>query len=139
MFEPSVDAWGRDESYGGTLERILENTVSPGYYSKETYSKVDKELERLYSKTGDNSVFPTKVQKYYVSDGVYYHMNAGDYTEVKKRRGKLSFKLVKELIGGSDYKSMSDEEKIKAISKCYREAGDTVKGEMLEKIKRHSK
>ncbi len=139
LFEPSIDDWGREESYGGIVERTLENVVSPGYYSKEAYTRVDDELAKLYRKTGDNSVFPTKVQKYYVSDGVYYHMNAEDYTEVKKRRGKLSFKLVKELIGSSNYKAMSDEEKIKAISKCYREAGETVKGEMLEKIKRHSK
>lgn len=139
LFEPSVDDWGREESYGGSLERLLENTVSPGYYSKETYTRVDDELAKLYRKTGDNSVFPTRVQKYYVSDGVYYYMNAEDYTEVKKRRGKLSFKLVKELIGSQRYKEMSDEEKAKAISKCYREAGETVKGEMLERIKRHSK
>ena len=43
LFEPSVDEWGREEEYGNVLERVFENTVSPGYYSKDNYTKVDTE------------------------------------------------------------------------------------------------
>lgn len=135
LFETSVDNWGRVETYGNVFERAFENTVSPGYYSEENYTKVDYELRRLYAQTGDNAVFPTTQVKYYVVGGVRYDMTAEDYTAVKKYRGKLSFKLVKELINSKTYKAMSDEEKAKAIAKCYEQAGKETKTEMLDRVK----
>ncbi|MFA7636847.1 MAG: hypothetical protein WCX81_03695, partial [Monoglobales bacterium] len=89
LFEPSVDAWGREEEYGNIVERAFKNTVSPGYYSKDNYTKVDTELKKLYDRTGESSVLPTTQQKYYVSDKTYYYMNAKDYIKVKKSEDKI--------------------------------------------------
>lgn len=139
LFEPSVDNWGREETYGDAFERFAENTISPGYYSETEYTKVDKELQRLYDKLGDSAVFPTSQQKYFVEDGKYYYMTAEDYTETKKIRGQASFEMVKELIRSDKYKRMSDEDKVDAIKKCYTEAGKEAKEKMLDKVKRHSK
>ena len=139
LFEPSVDEWGREQTYGSLGERIFENFISPGYYSNENYTDVDKELLRLYEATGDNSVLPTTQQKYYKEDGIAYHMSAADYTEVKKIRGQKSFELINELINSDGYKRMSDEEKAKAIAKRYEEAGKYAKGKMLEKVKQNSR
>ena len=139
LFAPSVDEWGREESYGNVLERTLENMVSPGYYAKEDYTVADKEIKRLYDETGDNAVLPILQQQYYKEQGTYYYMSADDYYEVKRIRGQESFKLVRELIKKKSYKQMSDEEKVKAIKKCYEKAGDTAKKRMLGKVKMHSR
>ena len=54
--EPYVDQWGREEVNDSVFGRLLENFVSPGYYSKETVTEVDEEIERLYAQTGELSL-----------------------------------------------------------------------------------
>jgi hypothetical protein len=139
LFQPAIDEWGREETYGNAFERAFENTISPGYYSSENYTKVDKELRKLHDKTGDNSVLPVIQQKYYTEDYVKYNMSAEDYTKVKKLRGKKSYELLRELIYSEDYRSMTDDEKVDAIAKCYKKAGDYAKEQMLDSIKRKAK
>lgn len=139
LFEPSVDVWGRVETYGGVVERTTENFVSPGYYSEENYTAVDKKLQALYEKTGETDILPRTQQKYFTADGVRYDMTAEQYTEAKILRGKKSFELVRKLIYSSSYNKMTDEEKIKAIKKCYDEAGDYTKEKMLDKVKRNAR
>ena len=152
LFEPAVDEWGREETYGNIYERVLENLVSPGYYSKENYTKVDKAIKDLYEKTGETSVLPIAQQKYYESDYVRYDMTAEEYTEAKKMRGQKSFKYVSELLANKKqiklqdkktgkyqnkyYNNMTDEEKVRAIKRCYEDAGDETKETLLEKIKK---
>ena len=147
LFQPAIDEWGREETYGNGVERVLENTVSPGYYSANNYTDVDKELRELHERTGDDSVLPVIQQKKYTEDYVTYYMSAEDYTETKKIRGQKSFELVSGLLSDNKvyktqnkpYSRMSDEEKVKAIQKCYEEAGDYTKEKMLEKVKSKSK
>ena len=127
LLEPSIDSWGRDETYGETPERIIENFVSPGYYSEERYTAVDKELERLYNTVGGNKMFPREQQKYLTIDKVKYDLDVHQYTQAKRLRGQKSFELIDKLIQSSKYKNLSDEEKVKEIGKCYDEALDYVK------------
>lgn len=154
LFEPAIDEWGREEKYGNAIERVLENTVSPGYYAEDNYTEVDKELKELYDKTGESSVLPVTQQKFYKQNGIYYHMSAKDYTEVKKIRGQKSFELVSNLLNDDmevkvqnkqtkkyhekRYSQMTDEEKVDAIKKCYEDAGAYAKDKMFEKIKKNS-
>ncbi len=143
LFEPSVDDWGREEKYGNLFERVAENLVSPGYYSKSNQTKVDREINRLYGVTGDASVFPGKQQKYYIDGDEKYNMTAEEYTEAKKTKGSVSFNLAERLIKGEmvlpkqekAYGEMTDEEKVKAIKKCYELANDTTKATMLGKLR----
>ena len=134
LFTESVDNWGRGTKYGSLGERVLENFISPRYYSKVDYTNVDKELQRLYGKTGDNKVLPVTQQKYFVSGGVYYYMTSKQFAETKRLRGQESFRLVEELIGSAEYRSMTDEEKVKAISRCYENAGKYAKEQMLDEV-----
>ena len=136
LFETSVDEWGREETYGNVVERAFENTVSPGYYSAENYTAVDRELRKLFERTGDSAVLPVIQQKSYTEDYVKYDMTAKEYTQVKKLRGQKSFELVRNLISSSDYIAMTDKEKVKAIKDCYTDAGDYAKEQMIEKVKR---
>lgn len=155
LFEPSVDEWGREETYGNLTERILENTVSPGYYAEENYTKVDREIKTLYNRTGEGSVLPRNQTSSFTENNVRYYMNAKEYTEAKRIQGQRSFELISELIedkkkvklrdGESNkiyekvYSQMSDAEKVKAVTKCYDEAGEEAKEKILEKMKSKKK
>jgi hypothetical protein len=155
LFEQSVDEWGRELTYGNVMERVLENTLSPGYYSSENYTKVDKELKELYDRTGESDVLPVTQVKYYKQDNTYYHMSVKDYTEAKKIRGQKSFNFISEVINDKlavklqdkktkkyyvkKYSQMSDDEKVRAIKRCYEKAGDETKEIMFEKIKKNVK
>lgn len=155
LFEPSVDEWGREETYGNLTERILENTVSPGYYAEENYTKVDREIKTLYDRTGEGSVLPRNQTSSFTENNVRYYMNAKEYTEAKRIRGQRSFELISELIEDKKkvklrddesnkiyekvYSQMSDKEKVKAIIKCYDEAGEEAKEKILEKMKSKKK
>ncbi len=135
LFEPSVDIWGREETYGGFFERAAENFISPGYYSQEDYNAVNKELQALYERTGETDVLPRTQQKYYTESGVEYYMTVEQYTEAKKLRGQKSFELIEKLIKSSRYTKMDDADKIKEIKKCYDAAGDYAKKHMIEAVK----
>lgn len=143
LYEKSVDIWGREETYGNAWERIFENTISPGYLSFYNYTDVDREIKDIYEKTGEGDVLPTVQGKTYTEEKIKYYMNAKDYTEVKKLRGQRSYELLQELFNDKfifdrqekKYSKMTDEEKVKAIKKCYTQAGKETKEKMLEKIK----
>ena len=148
LFEPKIDKWGRTMDYGDLPERIFENTISPGYYSEERYTAVDRELERLYNDTGDNTVLPRSDTKNVTIDKVRYNLNASQFTKFAKLKGSKSLELLNDLFSDNmkmklgkkknapklKYSKMSDEEKIKAIEKCYDEAMEYAKSEMKDEI-----
>lgn len=134
LYPPSVDAWGRERSYGKLGERLLENFVSPGYYSEEKLTEVDKEIETLYDKTGESKVFPVKQAKKITENGVEYDLTNKEYTELSKIRGEKSFELVQELIGTEKYKKMSDADKVEEIAKAYTEARKYAKSQFFDKM-----
>lgn len=133
LFTPQLDIWGRDKEYGNIIERVLENTVSPGYWADENYTSVDRYLQELYETTGDSSVLPTTPQKRYVQDGVVYELDAEQYAESSRIRGQKSHELIKDNL--SRLRRMDDEDAVKLIEKLYREAGTYTKEKMLKKIK----
>ena len=150
LFEPSIDEWGREETYGSIIERTLENAVSPGYYSEKNYTRVDEEIKRLYESTGNTDVLPVVQQKKYTADYVDYPMTAAQYTKVKRLRGQESFKSISQLIKDKTivklrkkdgtyhkklYSQMTDAEKVRAIKRCYDDAEDYAKEIMLEEVK----
>ena len=155
LFEPSIDVWGREETYGGIVERTLENVVSPGYYSEKKYTEVDKEIKRLYESTGNTEVLPVIQQKKYTESKVDYPMTAAQWTEAKRIRGQKSFELIEQLFSDKMqvklqnketgeyqemfYSQMSDEEKIRAIINCYEDARDHTKEQTLDKVKSNRK
>ena len=133
FLQVKVDNWGRELDYGGNVERIFENTISPGYYSEKNYTAVDKELEKLYDRTKENSVLPSTPQKSITQDKITYHLNAFQYTEFSKLRGQKAFENVQKTITGNRYKSAGDEGKVKLIKKCYEDAQKFAKEEMFKR------
>ena len=127
--EPKLDVWGREQKEG-LGERVAENLVSPGYLSHNKETPVDKEILRLYEKTGESSVIPnTSPNKYFPAKNNLprYDMSAAEYTAYMRVRGTTSYELINQMISSSAYKKMGDEEKANMIGELYQYAGEIAK------------
>ena len=116
---PYIDAWGRTERTGGAAKRAVDNFVNPAYTSKAGSSPMEDELTRLYDATGEKNVFPARAGKYFTVNGVRKDLTAEEYVTYATKKGQLSHTLVTELTGSKSYQSMTDEQKVKAISDAY--------------------
>ena len=117
--EPKLDVWGREQE-APLGERVIENLVSPGYYSKSKQDKVDKEVLRLYHKLGDNGVIPNaSPQKYIQRDGKRHDFSAKEYTAYTRERGQQSHQILEDFLGSREWKKLSDREKAAMVEKAY--------------------
>lgn len=117
--EPKLDVWGREQK-APLGERVIENLVSPGYYSKSKQDKVDKEVLRLYHKLGDNGVIPNaSPQKYIQRDGKRHDFSAKEYTAYTRERGQQSHQILEDFLGSREWKKLSDREKAAMVEKAY--------------------
>ena len=131
---PYIDAWGRKEASGTALKRGLNNFLNPAYTSTIDTSKMEKELLRLYEKTGDGGVFPERAGKYFTVDGKRKDLTAEEYVRYATLKGEKSYKLVSNLVKSNAYSKLSNEEKAKAIKETYDYANQKAK-EAISKYK----
>jgi hypothetical protein len=110
-----VDVWGRKDTSSSALWRAFENFASPGYGNKIKETPVDTELMRLYDATGDNSVLPSTVAKYFQVEGERLDLTAKQYEKYKTTTGQTAFKLIGELIDDPVYGSMNDAQKADTV------------------------
>ena len=131
---PYIDAWGRKEASGTALKRGLNNFLNPAYTSTIETSSMEKELMRLYEKTGEDGVFPTRADKYFTVDEKRKDLTAEEYVRYATLKGEKSYKLVSDLVKSKAYKKLSDTEKAKAIKETYDYANQKAK-EAISKYK----
>jgi len=124
---PYIDAWGRKEASGTALKRGFNNFLNPAYTSTIETSKMEKELLRLYEKTGEDAVFPSRANKYFTVDGVRKDLTADEYVRYATLKGEKSYKAVADLVKSKAYKSLDDNEKVKAIDEAYAYADQKAK------------
>ncbi|MBP3599614.1 MAG: hypothetical protein J6J30_00885, partial [Clostridia bacterium] len=115
---PKIDAWGREVSRGKAGERILENFVSPGYYSEIEYNETNEELKRLFVKTGGN-VLPKTAAKSFKHNGETKQLTADEYVTYAKAKGEYSFDYIKEFMDSKAYSKLTDEERAEVIENLY--------------------
>ena len=123
---PKIDMWGREVSRGGTAERVLENFVSPGYYSEIEVTETSEELKRIFNKT-DIDVFPNIAAKSFELDGKTKHLTAAEYVTYAKAKGTYSYDYIKEFLEASSYERLTDEEKADVIGDLYEYANAKAK------------
>lgn len=116
---PYIDEWGREEFNGDPAERTLNNVLNPAYMSQVKVDGVEKELQRLKDATGNSAVFPVRVEKSIVIDGVTKHLTADEYTRYAKTVGTTRRDLLDRLMKQPGYKRLNDEQKAKAIADVY--------------------
>ncbi|MCI5927403.1 MAG: hypothetical protein MRZ73_02520 [Pseudoflavonifractor capillosus] len=114
-----IDAWGRADTEENAGFRALENFLSPSYHNEVRTTAVDEELMRLAEAVNSTSVFPKRAKKSFDVNNETYAMTQEEYQEHLIERGQTSYQLVSDLISSPIYAGMSDEEKAKAVEKCY--------------------
>ena len=135
---------------GSFMYGMIESEESVGFgdiknSQPEKYKTVSEKLKNLEEKTGEN-LQPTEQQGYYTVDGVKYEMTEAQLKEAQEIRGEKSFELITDLFNDKKvfedqkkYSMLNDEDKVKYIKRCYREAGEYTKEQMIEKVKASSK
>lgn len=114
-----IDAWGRADTEENAGLRVLTNFLSPGYHNEVRTTAVDEELMRLAEATNSTAVFPKRAEKSFKVNKETYAMTQEEYQEHLIERGQTSYQLVSDLISSPVYAGMNDEEKAKAVEKCY--------------------
>lgn len=120
-----TDVWGREQKNGpdNVFARAAYNFFSPGYLADAKGTQAEKALKELYQATGDNSVLPSKPQKYYTADdGTKKFLSAKDYSKLTTEGGKISLDAIDKLTKSEAYKNMSNDERIEAVADIYKYA-----------------
>lgn len=116
---PYIDAWGREEESGTLLKRAGHNFLNPAYISKIKEVPLEKELMRVYKKTGDGGCFPSRADASFKVNGENRYLNQREYLDYARKKGKWSREYVQALIDSRAYKRLSDEEKAEALADAY--------------------
>lgn len=122
-----IDAWGRRQSNGNALQRFLNATVNPTYYSAERGTSVDAELERLYSENKNVEGFPNVLPDKAARSTEYTNgktLNPEEYQQYSIDRGQMSLELIQDFMSGNDYQSLTDQQRAEVISNLYSLAAD---------------
>lgn len=120
-----TDVWGREQKNGpdNVFARAAYNFLSPGYLADAKSTQAEKALKELYQATGDNSVLPSKPQKYYKdADGVKKFLSASDYSKLTSEGGRIALDALDKLTKSEAYKGMTNDEKIEAVADVYKYA-----------------
>lgn len=120
-----TDVWGREQKNGpdNVFARAAYNFFSPGYLADAKGTQTEKALKELYQATGDNSVLPSKPQKYYkTEDGTKKFLTAQEYSTLTSEGGKIALDALGKLTKSEAYKTMTNDEKIEAVSDVYKYA-----------------
>lgn len=126
QYQPAyTDVWGREQKNGpdNVFARAAYNFFSPGYLADAKGTQTEKALKELYQATGDNSVLPSKPQKYYkTEDGTKKFLTAQEYSALTSEGGKIALDALGKLTKSEAYKGMTNDEKIEAVSDVYKYA-----------------
>lgn len=129
MLPTKKDIWGEEVE----TQDYFHNAVLP-YTEKEIKSNpVDTELNSLYEKTGENIYPNTSLAKTVTYEGSKTRLTNQDYNEFKESYGKNSYRILNNLINSNEYKSLSDEQKVKAIQDVYTYANNLNKYNYAQK------
>lgn len=111
-----LDEWGRTQSTGTVLNRVLNNFLNPSYTSTINTTDVETELQRLYD-AGYDGMFPTAVQRSSEIDGK--RVTADQWSAWQTEKGQSAYNALKNFIGTDEYKNLSDDQKAKFVEKVY--------------------
>jgi len=133
--QPYIDQWGRtQENTGGSFAgRLAFNMLSPGYYSKDRSTELDKELERLYNVTKESSVLPSTAPKSFtLNSGEEKILSASEYTKYAQERGKTAYQVADSIRNNPNYSNLDDTTKAEVIADAYAYANAIAKSKVSD-------
>lgn len=118
---------GRD-----TKDRALEALLLPYNKSTKNDNQVNDYLLNMYNKTGEKGILLDKADKKFAYEDVEYKIkNAEEYSRYQEVQGKAASKAIKELIKTKEYKNMSQDEKVSALTNAVNAAKDKAREDFL--------
>ena len=124
---PKRGIFGEELKYGDGASNILQQFLSPGYFSKGSGDALTNELFRLYNEVGSNFLPRAKVTKI---NGI--KLTPQEKSDFQKTMGEYTQARLERLINSSAYKNETDEEKAKAIKKVNDDGRELAKEEFLK-------
>lgn len=138
VLQPKVDAFGktdRKESLSDYALSVAQNMLLPGSLKARRNDSTTDELEALmHSVDGTNAskLLPDKKPDFDIKFGKdEMRMSVEELASYRKARGSEVQNGLQNLFNSSEYRRMSDDEKVKAISDVYRKAERSAKDEFL--------
>ncbi len=93
------DEFGRTESNGNLVERIVENILSPGYWtSSHEGEKLYDDLQWIHDQTGANPWPDTSAPKSVTSSGEKYDLSQEDKERYQQTQGDIFTELAGEIL-----------------------------------------
>lgn len=104
---PYIDAWGRTQSEGGTVEKVFNNLFNPAYVSDIRETDVDKEIKRLEAVTGENYT-PSRADKKITINETAYLLTADEYLTYATAKGQNDFTIRTNAMDSENYELLTD-------------------------------
>lgn len=125
------DVFGQDvKAYQGK-NNIFNVMFNPGFSTEYNPTFAQKEMERLYEKTGSKSVLPDVAPKKLTIDGEKINLTAEQYNQYAKTQGQTSYGIIQDAVRSNEYKQLDDTAKAKVIEHAYDYASDYAKKRVL--------
>jgi len=93
------------------IPAVIENMLSPAYFSKVDDSNEMEELKRLYKEKKDKTILPSEPSKSFTVDKKTVNLTAKQYEQLKEDHGKIWRETVQALIENPLYAYASDDSK----------------------------
>lgn len=116
----AYDTWGNPiKRQDSTGEAALANLLNPGQLGNVRETPIDDEISRLYSATGEESVFPQKAAWKYDRGGENIKLNNEQNSEYQRIMGHNSYNIASAFINSDAYNTLDDTERAEIFPEIY--------------------
>lgn len=116
----AYDTWGNPiKRQDSTGEAALANLLNPGQIGNIRETPIDDEISRLYSATGEESVFPQKAAWKYDRGDENIKLNSEQNSEYQRIMGHNSYNIASAFINSDAYNTLDDTQRAEIFPKIY--------------------
>ena len=116
----AYDTWGNPiKRQDSTAEAAVANLLNPGQLGNVRETPIDDEISRLYSATGEESVFPQKAAWKYDRGGENIKLNNEQNSEYQRIMGHNSYNIASAFINSDAYNTLDDAQRAEIFPEIY--------------------
>lgn len=116
----AYDTWGNPiKRQDSTGEAALANLLNPGQIGNIRETPIDDEISRLYSATGEESVFPQKAAWKYDRGDENIKLSSEQNSEYQRIMGHNSYNIASAFINSDAYNTLDDTQRAEIFPKIY--------------------
>ena len=116
----AYDTWGNPiKRQDSTGEAALANLLNPGQIGNIRETPIDDEISRLYSATGEESVFPQKAAWKYDRGDENIKLNNEQNSEYQRIMGHNSYNIASAFINSDAYNTLDDTQRAEIFPIIY--------------------